>query len=75
MSSLALWSRPAWDTDRWLRDFFGPAAATDWFKPATSGYNRPRKSSRTATTRWYASNSPASTSRRTSPWRSSAVAW
>ena len=26
MSNLALWSRPAWDTDRWLRDFFGPAA-------------------------------------------------
>lgn len=38
MSNLALWSRPAWDTDRWLRDFFGPAAATDWFKPATSGF-------------------------------------
>ncbi|OBH30261.1 heat-shock protein Hsp20 [Mycobacterium sp. E342] len=39
MSNLALWSRPAWDTDRWLRDFFGPAAATDWYKPATSGFN------------------------------------
>ena len=38
MSSLALWSRPAWNTDRWLRDFFGPAAATDWYKPATSGF-------------------------------------
>ncbi len=38
MSNLALWSRPAWDTDRWLRDFFGPAAATDWFKPVTSGF-------------------------------------
>jgi len=38
MSNLALWSRPAWDADRWLRDFFGPAAATDWFKPATSGF-------------------------------------
>ncbi|OBJ16694.1 Hsp20/alpha crystallin family protein [Mycobacterium sp. 1245801.1] len=37
MSSLALWSRPAWDTDRWLRDFFGPAAAADWNTPATSG--------------------------------------
>ncbi|MGF2947406.1 Hsp20/alpha crystallin family protein [Mycobacterium sp. Lab-001] len=34
MSNLALWSRPAWDTDRWFRDFFGPAAATDWYKPA-----------------------------------------
>ncbi len=39
MSNLALWSRPAWDTDRWLRDFFGPAAATDWAKPATGGYH------------------------------------
>ena len=38
MSSLALWSRPAWNTDRWLRDFFGPAAATDWYKPVTSGF-------------------------------------
>jgi len=34
MSNLALWSRPAWDTDRWFRDLFGPAAATDWYKPA-----------------------------------------
>jgi HSP20 family protein len=38
MSSLALWSRPAWDTDRWLRDFFGPASA-DWYKPVTNGFN------------------------------------
>ncbi|AYE93895.1 heat-shock protein Hsp20 [Mycobacterium paragordonae] len=38
MSNLALWSRPAWDTDRWLRDFFGPASA-DWVKSATSGFN------------------------------------
>ncbi|WP_156687527.1 Hsp20/alpha crystallin family protein [Mycobacterium sp. Marseille-P9652] len=36
MSNLALWSRPAWDTDRWLRDFFGPAA--DWAKPAATGF-------------------------------------
>ncbi len=39
MSNPALWSRPAWDTDRWLRDFFGPAASADWYKPATSGFN------------------------------------
>lgn len=39
MSNLALWSRPAWDTDRWLRDFFDPAASADWYKPATSGFN------------------------------------
>ncbi|ORB72818.1 Hsp20/alpha crystallin family protein [Mycobacterium scrofulaceum] len=39
MSNLALWPRPAWDTDRWLRDFFGPAAATDWVKPASTGFN------------------------------------
>ncbi|SON59348.1 Alpha-crystallin [Mycobacterium simulans] len=38
MSNLALWSRPAWDTDRWLRDFFGPASL-DWYKPVTSGFN------------------------------------
>lgn len=38
MSNLALWSRPAWDTDRWLRDFFGPAAAADWNNPVTSGF-------------------------------------
>lgn len=39
MSNLALWSRQAWDTDRWLRDFFGPAAAADWNKPLSSGFN------------------------------------
>lgn len=33
MSNITLWSRPAWDTDRWLREFFGPAAVSDWFKP------------------------------------------
>ncbi len=37
MSNLTLWSRPTWDTDRWLRDFFGPAA-TDWAKPV-AGFN------------------------------------
>jgi hypothetical protein len=30
MSNLTLWSRPAWDVDRWMRDFFGPAATTEW---------------------------------------------
>lgn len=39
MSNLAVWSRPAWDTDRWLRDFFGPAATADWNKPVSSGFN------------------------------------
>ncbi|BBX75321.1 Hsp20/alpha crystallin family protein [Mycobacterium shinjukuense] len=38
MSNLALWSRPAWDIDRWLRDFFGPAAIADWYAPVTSGF-------------------------------------
>ncbi|HZC51853.1 MAG TPA: Hsp20/alpha crystallin family protein [Mycobacterium sp.] len=38
MSNLAMWSRPAWNTDRWLRDFFGPAATADWVKPVTSGF-------------------------------------
>lgn len=41
MSNLALWSRPAWDTDRWLRDFFGPAAAADWNTAVNSGGFRP----------------------------------
>ncbi|MEZ0365404.1 Hsp20/alpha crystallin family protein [Mycobacterium sp. pUA109] len=38
MSNLTLWSRPAWNTDRWVHDFFGPAAAADWFKPVASGF-------------------------------------
>ena len=38
MSNLALWSRPAWDTDHWLRDFFDPAATTAWLKPVTTGF-------------------------------------
>jgi HSP20 family protein len=39
MSNLALWSRPAWDTDRWLRDFVGPAATAAWFKPLSSAFS------------------------------------
>lgn len=39
MSNVALWSRPAWNTDRWLREFFGPAPAADWYKPANSGFS------------------------------------
>ena len=38
MSNVALWARPAWDVDRWLRDFWGPAS-TDWAKPLNSGFN------------------------------------
>lgn len=38
MSNLTLWPRSAWDTDRWLRDFFGPAAAQDWCKSVASGF-------------------------------------
>lgn len=34
MSTLALRNRPAWDIDRWVRDFFGPATADDWFAGA-----------------------------------------
>ena len=29
MSNVTLWARPAWDVDRWVRDFFGPASAND----------------------------------------------
>ena len=39
MSNLTLWSRPAWDVDRWMRDFFGPATATDWAKPVAGGFS------------------------------------
>ena len=39
MSNLTLWSRPTWDVDRWMRDFFGPAAATDWAKPVAGGFS------------------------------------
>ena len=38
MSNLTLRSRPAWGTDRWLREFFGPAAAADWAQPVSSGF-------------------------------------
>lgn len=31
--NVTLWARPTWSTDRFVRDFFGPAAASDWFKP------------------------------------------
>lgn len=38
MSTLALRTRPTWDLDRWVRDFFGPATAEGWatraFTPA-----------------------------------------
>jgi HSP20 family protein len=34
MSNLTLWSRPAWDVDRWMREFFGPTS--DRYKPVTS---------------------------------------
>ncbi len=36
MSNLTLWSRPA---DRLVREFFGPAAATDWIKPLAAGFS------------------------------------
>jgi HSP20 family protein len=39
MNNLTLWSRPAWDVDRWMREFFGPAAATDWFKPVAGEFS------------------------------------
>ncbi|OBB78123.1 Hsp20/alpha crystallin family protein [Mycobacterium sp. 852014-52144_SCH5372336] len=38
MSTLALRTRPTWDLDRWVRDFFGPATPESWaagaFTPA-----------------------------------------
>lgn len=32
MSNVTLWTRPSWNTQRFARDFFGPATANDWFK-------------------------------------------
>ena len=32
-AGVALWGRPTWSADRFVRDFFGPAAASDWIKP------------------------------------------
>jgi HSP20 family molecular chaperone IbpA len=40
MSNVTLWSRP-FDTDRWIRQFFGPSrdqATSDWFK-STAGFS------------------------------------
>ncbi|OBH20669.1 Hsp20/alpha crystallin family protein [Mycolicibacter terrae] len=34
MSTLTLWQHP-FDTDRWVRDFFGPATASAWRTPAS----------------------------------------
>lgn len=35
MSSLTLWTRPTWNLDRWVNDFFGPATTSAWaFSPA-----------------------------------------
>jgi HSP20 family protein len=39
MSNVTLWSRPAFEAERWMRDFFGPAAATDWIKPLAAGFS------------------------------------
>jgi len=42
MSTLTLWQRPLkgpFDTDRWVRDFFGPATASDWRTPTPSGWH------------------------------------
>src|SRR5258707_15777064 len=39
MRNLTFWTRPGSDVDRWMRDFFGPAAATDWAKPVAGGFS------------------------------------
>ena len=38
-SNVTLWARPAWSTDRWISEFFGPAAASDWIKPLDAGFS------------------------------------
>ena len=35
MSNVTLWARPPGTLDRWVRDFFGPAAADEWFEGFT----------------------------------------
>ena len=37
--NMTLWARPAWSADRFVRDFFGPASANDWFKPLPAAFN------------------------------------
>ncbi|MDZ4270931.1 MAG: Hsp20/alpha crystallin family protein, partial [Mycobacterium sp.] len=37
--ALSLWGRPAWDTDRWVRDFFGPVTAKEWATDTKAGIN------------------------------------
>ncbi|MCV7153417.1 Hsp20/alpha crystallin family protein [Mycolicibacterium pyrenivorans] len=37
--ALSLWSRPAWDSDRWVRDFFGPVTAKEWATDIKQGIN------------------------------------
>lgn len=40
MSNVALRVRPAWDLDRWVRDFFGPASTDAFFGgTAAPGFN------------------------------------
>ncbi|MGV0643766.1 Hsp20/alpha crystallin family protein [Mycolicibacterium sp. XJ2546] len=34
MNTLALRTRPTWDIERWVRDFFSPATADEWFAGA-----------------------------------------
>jgi len=36
MRNLTLWTRPAVNLDRWVNEFFGPAAANNWFSVAFS---------------------------------------
>ncbi len=39
MSNMTVWARPSWNTDRWVREFFGPAATSDWIKPLPAGFH------------------------------------
>ncbi|WP_199255037.1 Hsp20/alpha crystallin family protein [Mycolicibacterium mengxianglii] len=38
-NQMTLWSRPAWNPERWAREFFGPAAAEEWFKQLPADFN------------------------------------
>lgn len=37
MSTMTLWTQPPWNTDRWVRDFFGPATAREWANDVGAG--------------------------------------
>lgn len=74
MSNVTLWSRPTWDTERWMREFFGPAAASDWFKPL-NGFRPATEIVKDGDDAVVRVELPGWTSRRTSTSSSTRVGW